>query len=194
MKNNVEAVKKWRKNTKNNLVKAFGEKCVICEYSRCNRSLTFHHLDPTKKGFSIGNAMSNPRTKALLAEECEKCIMVCNNCHGEIHDNLIDLSNYKSTFKRDIFIPIKEKIYCKECGKELTKYQLKYCSRSCAGKGSYRKAPSSSNRIENRDILIALKKVNYVNTKAAKILGISDNAIRKRRIRMGFSPSGIILH
>lgn len=68
-----------------------GGKCCICGYDKCARSLTFHHLDPTKKDFGISGS-----TKSFekLKPELDKCILVCANCHGEIHEGLIDLKKY----------------------------------------------------------------------------------------------------
>jgi len=77
--------------TKLKAIEYKGGKCQICGYNKCTRSLQFHHLDPNKKDFGISGG-----TKSFekLKPELDKCILVCANCHGEIHDGLIDLSNY----------------------------------------------------------------------------------------------------
>ena len=41
-------------------VKYKGGACQLCGYNRCMRALTFHHLDPDKKGFGFGG---KPRLK-----------------------------------------------------------------------------------------------------------------------------------
>lgn len=64
--------------------------CAICNYSRSPRSLHFHHLDPTTKSFALSKAIS--QTLADVKKEIEKCIVVCANCHGEIHDGLVNLN------------------------------------------------------------------------------------------------------
>ena len=46
-----ERIKEQRKNQKLWCVKYKGEKCIICGYNKCIRSLDFHHLDPEKKNF-----------------------------------------------------------------------------------------------------------------------------------------------
>jgi hypothetical protein len=47
--------------------------------------LQFHHLDPTKKDFTIGGkSWSYERLK----QEVDKCILVCANCHIEIHEEI----------------------------------------------------------------------------------------------------------
>lgn len=62
-----------------------GGKCIKCGYSRCLKALEFHHLDPSKKDFTISN--DNFKLASAL-EESKKCILLCSNCHRELHDNL----------------------------------------------------------------------------------------------------------
>ena len=60
-------------------------KCVRCGYDKCLKALEFHHLNPSKKDFTI----SNDHFKLLDAvNESKKCILICSNCHKELHDNL----------------------------------------------------------------------------------------------------------
>ncbi len=81
----VKAVIDWRVRTKIKAVEYKGGKCELCGYNKCISSLTFHHKDPMKKDFTIsGKSYSWDRIK----NEVDKCILVCNNCHGEIHEEL----------------------------------------------------------------------------------------------------------
>lgn len=81
-KNNSKNVIEWRKRTKQKLVEYKGGSCSRCGYSKCLSALEFHHLDPTQKDFSIsGKSWSFERLKI----EVDKCILVCANCHVEIH-------------------------------------------------------------------------------------------------------------
>lgn len=62
-----------------------GGKCSICSYDKCAAALEFHHTDPTKKNMEIGSARYGwERTE----KELKKCILICANCHREIHANL----------------------------------------------------------------------------------------------------------
>lgn len=63
-----------------------GGKCVKCGYSKCSRSLVFHHLDPKDKDFPPNYGMNFSIKK--LTDELDKCILICANCHGEVHDEL----------------------------------------------------------------------------------------------------------
>lgn len=79
------AVHGRRKKVKRLLVQYKGGKCEQCGYNKCVAALEFHHLDPAQKDFNIG---ANGHTLALakLKQEADKCILVCSNCHREIHD------------------------------------------------------------------------------------------------------------
>lgn len=82
------AVIDWRKRTKLRLIAFFGGKCKLCGYDRHEGALEFHHLDPSKKDFSIsGKSHSFNR----LLEEAKKCVLLCSNCHSEVHAGIREL-------------------------------------------------------------------------------------------------------
>ena len=58
--------------------------CSVCGYNKCPEALEFHHIDPNTKDMSIGKAVRQWGTEKLK-EEITKCIVVCANCHREIH-------------------------------------------------------------------------------------------------------------
>lgn len=58
--------------------------CAICGYDKCNASLDFHHTNPKDKKFLVNNSKCGMNV-TLLVEEVNKCILLCRNCHGEIH-------------------------------------------------------------------------------------------------------------
>ena len=81
----VQSVINWRKRTKEKLVEYKGGKCVKCGYDKCIQALSFHHIDPKEKDFTIsGKSWSYERLK----NEVDKCILVCSNCHIEIHSKV----------------------------------------------------------------------------------------------------------
>jgi 5-methylcytosine-specific restriction endonuclease McrA len=76
----------WRKRTKKKLIEYKGGGCELCGYSKCDSALQFHHKNPDEKDFSIsGRSLSFDRLK----NEVDKCMLVCSNCHAEIHEKLI---------------------------------------------------------------------------------------------------------
>ena len=80
-----EAVIMWRKRTKMKLVEYKGGKCQLCDYNKSLNALHFHHLNSNEKDFSIsGKSLSFDKLKS----EVDKCILVCSNCHSEIHEGI----------------------------------------------------------------------------------------------------------
>lgn len=78
-----KAVIDWRVRTKKKLVEYKGGCCERCGYDKTIQALQFHHLNPDEKDFSIsGKSYSYERMK----KEVDKCMMVCANCHIEIHE------------------------------------------------------------------------------------------------------------
>ncbi len=76
-------VTRARQKRKRVLVEYKGGSCEVCGYNRCVGALDFHHLDPTTKKFRVGNG--NTKSYESDIEEVDKCILVCSNCHREIH-------------------------------------------------------------------------------------------------------------
>lgn len=88
-----EAVQRRREKTKELLLEYKGGKCEICGYDRCATALEFHHINPDEKEFGIGQK-GYTRSFEKNKEEVDKCILVCANCHREIHEGLIDLDEF----------------------------------------------------------------------------------------------------
>ena len=69
-----------------------GGQCVRCGYNTCLQALEFHHIDPSKKDFTI----SNDNFKIADAiKESKKCILLCSNCHKEFHAGLWNIEDLK---------------------------------------------------------------------------------------------------
>lgn len=143
---NVQGVISWRRRAKQRLITAFGGSCGLCGYDRCDRNLAFHHIDPTEKDFEFGRFQS--ASWAKIISEVRKCVMLCHNCHGEVHHGIVvDLSkcqrfdeSYAEYTRvhlgpRGILSHIipgpKPSRLCEHCGKVLIKSQTLHCSRSC---------------------------------------------------------------
>ena len=88
----VEAVQRRREKLKRLAVEYKGGECEVCGYKKCVNALEFHHIDPNEKEFGVGE---NGYTRSIQAikKELDKCILVCSNCHREIHAGLIDVDN-----------------------------------------------------------------------------------------------------
>jgi hypothetical protein len=58
----------------------------MCGYNKNQAALSFHHTDTTTKLFQIDiRKCSNSSWNRLLAES-EKCMLLCLNCHSELHN------------------------------------------------------------------------------------------------------------
>lgn len=74
------------KERKQKLVELSGGKCSECGYSKCMKALCFHHKNPEDKCFPLsGSVFAQKSWKDILIEHA-KCIMLCCNCHIELHD------------------------------------------------------------------------------------------------------------
>ena len=69
-----------------------GGKCEKCGYDKCIGALEFHHLDPSQKDFGIGGKRQTAAW-GTIKQEVDKCILVCANCHREIHANIDQSQN-----------------------------------------------------------------------------------------------------
>lgn len=87
----VEAVQKRRDKIKLLAIEYKGGKCIICNYNKCVQALEFHHLDPSQKEFGIGEK-GYTRSWDRVKEELDKCILVCSNCHKEIHAGITNIN------------------------------------------------------------------------------------------------------
>ena len=89
----VKKIQKYRKNLKKKAIEYKGGKCIICGYDKCEASLCFHHLDPLEKDFGVSSHGWTHSWNKIISE-LDKCVLVCANCHGEIHQGLINLDEY----------------------------------------------------------------------------------------------------
>lgn len=59
--------------------------CILCGYKKCMAALEFHHTGDDKE-FTV----SKLNTLTSVKREASKCIVVCANCHREIHAGQIE--------------------------------------------------------------------------------------------------------
>lgn len=85
-----KAVAKRRKKLKMMSIEYGGGKCQICGYSKCVRALNFHHKAPDQKDFGL-SARGFTRSWEKIKIELDKCILVCSNCHMEIHEGVTSI-------------------------------------------------------------------------------------------------------
>jgi hypothetical protein len=89
-----------RSSLKREMVEFLGGRCEVCGYDRCLRSLCFHHIDERAKRF--GFAGGHNRSRRSLWHELDKCVLLCLNCHGEVHAQLIEIETLVARFRHRI--------------------------------------------------------------------------------------------
>lgn len=93
----VARQKEWAKSRRRKLVERVKEVkrqgCAVCGYDRSLRSLHFHHVDDHLKEGSINSLVTGRYSDEVINEELGKCVVLCANCHGEVHDGIITLSD-----------------------------------------------------------------------------------------------------
>ena len=75
-----------RRSMKLQAVKLLGGKCCKCGYNKCIDALEFHHENQDEKEFKLGSG--NTMSWKDYKSEAMKCILVCSNCHKEIHSEI----------------------------------------------------------------------------------------------------------
>ena len=85
-----EAVKRRRIKLRKMAREYKGNKCIICGYNKCPRALSFHHRNPKIKSFGI-SAQGLTRSWEKIKAEIDKCVLLCSNCHMEVHDGITQL-------------------------------------------------------------------------------------------------------
>lgn len=87
-----------RKRVVKRIDEIVGIACWICGYDKTRRNLCFHHLDPKTKLFGLTTRETMLKWERVFAE-MKKCVLVCANCHGEIHDDLISELSVQKVWK-----------------------------------------------------------------------------------------------
>ena len=79
-----------------NSIKSAG--CSKCGYNKCLMALTFHHMDKKTKIDTISNMICSLANMEVIKNEIKKCILLCQNCHHELHESQKDMGlNHNST-------------------------------------------------------------------------------------------------
>lgn len=84
----IYATTKRRRKIKLFAINYKGGKCMICGYKKYVGVLDLHHING-HKGFDFSTDGYRHSWEDIRAE-LEKCVLVCSNCHREIHGGLID--------------------------------------------------------------------------------------------------------
>lgn len=166
-----------QKTTKERVVWVMGEKCQICGYDKCFKALELHHIDSSEKEKNISGNMLNVAWD-IMSLELKKCILLCANCHREVHDSsTYPILNSSFNEERNLLvsnlikdIKTKKLFYCKNCG-ILIDVNNKYCIE--CGMALKRKVIRPS----REELKKLIREKTFVGI--AKQYEVTDNAIRK---------------
>lgn len=67
--------------------------CAKCGDNRAY-VLDYHHIDPNIKEMNISRMLSNRSNINHVIQEIDKCIILCSNCHRELHYLNISIDEY----------------------------------------------------------------------------------------------------
>ncbi len=76
------------KTFKSLMIEYKGGQCICCGYSKYDGALEFHHLDPSQKDFNPSKMRFNTFDERVK-KELDKCVLLCSNCHREVHGGII---------------------------------------------------------------------------------------------------------
>ena len=131
-----QQVRAWSR--KRELVELMGGKCCKCGYNNNYAALEFHHVDPQNKAFQLDSRHLSNTSMNKILDEVRKCILVCSNCHKEIHYpnssksavETVDAGSVRSIINRKEQMSV-----CPVCGATFKKARGKiFCSKECRNK------------------------------------------------------------
>lgn len=82
----TDRISEHRRRIKRKAIHYSGGQCIRCGYNRCHAALDFHHIDPTEKEFRLAAGRTWGWDKCKV--EIDKTILICSNCHRELHDGI----------------------------------------------------------------------------------------------------------
>lgn len=99
--------------TKIEVLKYKGNSCLICGYNKYSGALDLHHRFPEKKSPRRKKGHGGWHLQRDI-EELNLCILVCSNCHREIHaglhDDRLDVLLALQKKKHEVYLEEKERI------------------------------------------------------------------------------------
>jgi hypothetical protein len=195
--------RKIKRAYKNIAVTAMGGKCKICGYNKHNCSLHFHHINPKEKdfNFNIGenvilSTKQGQKRWKMIVKELKKCILVCSNCHAEIHygvrsvtESMKQFDSAYEVFKNEFLIDENgERLIdnCSICGRDKF-INFNFCSLKCAS--IYATKVNVQFDWSNIDLKTLSKEMSTLAI--AKKLGVCYTTVVKRQKKLNIKPTSI---
>lgn len=96
-----KAVTERRRKLRRMSIEYGGGGCQICGYDASIYALTFHHRNPKEKDFGL-SARGLTRSWEKIQKELDKCILLCANCHAEVHEGITKIPKKKTARRRSV--------------------------------------------------------------------------------------------
>ncbi len=128
----------------------------------------------------------------VLFDEVKKCVMLCSNCHRELHDGMHEEKQLVCSFSQQRFEKVFGNRRCLTCQTLLYNIKSQFCSKSCRGKKNQSKQQQLSKQERRNkgkfielnlnavDILALVTQHKGVMAHAAAEVGVSDRVITRR--------------
>lgn len=160
------------------LIQITGGSCSICMYNTYTGALEFHHLDPTRKDFTISTTNALSQSKLTVYLEASKCVLLCANCHRDvtiggqvISQKIIQIQQNKwEEILTQMYAPAPPRFKCQDCSKP-RKYKALRCQ-DCSYINQ-RKVQRPS----KETLLDLIVEQGYKAT--GRQFGVADNTVRK---------------
>lgn len=179
-------VQTWRIRKKATSVGGFGGVCGYCGNKYPDIVFDFHHLSPSTKIDTISNMLKNPTSKIIA--ELKKCVMLCANCHRLVESSHIELDEHIKRYDEKLAEETERTFKtgsCANCNKPIWVHN-KVCNQSCGAEWQAKQGKKSNYfPWEDYDLEKLLKDNSHNFSAIGRLLGVSDNAVRKRAIKVG---------
>lgn len=174
------------------IIKSRGGKCEVCGYDKNLSALQFHHKDPNTKKFPLDARHLSNRTMEEINNELDKCMLVCANCHAELHNPDLDIEIVKNKIEKgeeilkqgqEIKKELREQSICPNCGRPFDKAAKKvFCCPECRIESLNKKYPTLEQLNEKYSELNSWAKV-YSYFKITDTVGRRIRGLRKSRAK-----------
>lgn len=181
------AVTNYHRKMKLRAIEYKGGRCQQCGYNRSPAALVFHHRDTTEKDFNVGSRVIKWE---VLRPELDKCDLLCQNCHQELHERLF-LERSADLYSRiRVVVPERRvgpdlvEVSCRVCStkfqriKSQLRFEHVFCSSDC--RSVFQEKVCWPTKEELSDMVWKSPIVSIADQ-----LGVSNVAVRKRCKKLG---------
>ena len=142
-----------------------GGKCEMCGYNKNLSALEFHHLNPKEKETCLDVRKLSNSNLENLEKDLSKCILLCSNCHRELHHPDQTIANIpkileKAKNKKSFRSKGNPGKVCPVCGNRFPSSKGKiYCSEECRNFDRFKDYPTIDKIEESYKTLHSWEKV-----------------------------------